>query len=183
MEDIQLILARNLKAYRSQKKLSLEKVAELTGVSKTMIRQIELGESSPTITTTWKIAKGLNVSFSSLIDNPRPDIKLYPKSEIRALHEDKGKYRLYPTFSFQEEKHFEMYFVEIDQNGFLSAEAHQEGTEEYITVFEGELTISVNDKKFRLQKGDSISFQADRPHSYHNAGEELTKLNMTIYYR
>lgn len=43
MEEIHLILAKNLKAYRENKKLSLEKVAELTGVSKTMIGQIERG--------------------------------------------------------------------------------------------------------------------------------------------
>ncbi|MDA6151190.1 helix-turn-helix transcriptional regulator, partial [Escherichia coli] len=58
MEEIHLILAKNLKAFRENKKLSLEKVAELTGVSKTMIGQIERGESSPTITTIWKIANG-----------------------------------------------------------------------------------------------------------------------------
>ena len=47
MEEINLIIAKNLKAFRESKKLSLEKVAELTGVSKTMIGQIERGESSP----------------------------------------------------------------------------------------------------------------------------------------
>ena len=57
MEEIQLILAKNLKTIREKEKLSLEKVAQLTGVSKTMIGQIERGESSPTLTTIWKIAK------------------------------------------------------------------------------------------------------------------------------
>lgn len=70
MEEINLILAKNLKAFRESKKLSLERVAELTGVSKTMIGQIERGGSSPTITTIWKIANGLKISFTSLINNP-----------------------------------------------------------------------------------------------------------------
>src|SRR5690554_5668235 len=65
--EIDLVIAKNLKAIRESKKLSLEKVAELTGVSKTMIGQIERGESAPTITTIWKIANGLKVSFTSLI--------------------------------------------------------------------------------------------------------------------
>ena len=46
MEEIHLIIARNLKDLRESKKLSLEKVSELTGVSKTMIGQIERGESA-----------------------------------------------------------------------------------------------------------------------------------------
>ncbi|MEB9453351.1 helix-turn-helix transcriptional regulator, partial [Bacillus cereus] len=71
MEEIQLILAKNLKSIREKEKLSLEKVSQLTGVSKTMIGQIERGESSPTLTTIWKIANGLKVSFTSLINNPQ----------------------------------------------------------------------------------------------------------------
>jgi XRE family transcriptional regulator, regulator of sulfur utilization len=51
MEELNLIIAKNLKSLREKKKLSLERVAELTGVSKTMIGQIERGASSPTITT------------------------------------------------------------------------------------------------------------------------------------
>lgn len=45
MEEIQLILAKNLKSIREKEKLSLEKVSQLTGVSKTMIGQIERGDS------------------------------------------------------------------------------------------------------------------------------------------
>ncbi|MED3928396.1 helix-turn-helix transcriptional regulator, partial [Priestia megaterium] len=44
MEEINLIVAKNLKGFRESKKLSLERVSELTGVSKTMIGQIERGE-------------------------------------------------------------------------------------------------------------------------------------------
>jgi XRE family transcriptional regulator, regulator of sulfur utilization len=51
MEELNLIIGKNLKSLREKKKLSLERVAELTGVSKTMIGQIERGASSPTITT------------------------------------------------------------------------------------------------------------------------------------
>ena len=61
---------QKFKTIREKEKLSLEKVAQLTGVSKTMIGQIERGESSPTLTTIWKIANGLKVSFTSLLIIP-----------------------------------------------------------------------------------------------------------------
>ncbi|CAM5229306.1 hypothetical protein LSPH24S_04932 [Lysinibacillus sphaericus] len=62
MEEIHLIFARNLKAIREKEKLSLEKVSQLCGVSKTMIGQIERGESSPTLTTIWnELPTGLKV--------------------------------------------------------------------------------------------------------------------------
>ncbi|MBA9026117.1 helix-turn-helix domain-containing protein [Peribacillus huizhouensis] len=182
MEEINLIIAKNLKALREEKKLSLEKVADLTGVSKTMIGQIERGESSPTITTIWKIAHGLKISFSALINNPQPDTKVILKSEVQVLSEDNGKYRVYPYFSFQEDRRFEVYSIEIEKGGFLSADSHGEGTEEFLTVFDGELTVNVNNIEYKVSSGDSIRFKADRPHSYHNSGEVLTRLSMTIYY-
>ncbi|MCP3764806.1 XRE family transcriptional regulator [Domibacillus sp. A3M-37] len=182
MEEINLIVAKNLKALRESKKLSLEKVAELTGVSKTMIGQIERGESSPTITTIWKIANGLKISFTSLVNSPQPDTKVVLKSEVQTLTEDNGKYRLYAYFPFQDNRRFEVYSIEIEKGGYLSSESHGEGTEEFLTVFDGELTVRVNDTEYTISTGDSIRFKADRPHSYHNSGEIVTRLSMVIHY-
>ena len=164
MEDVQSIIARNVKLLREQKKLSLEKMAEVTSVSKTMSGQIERGESTPTITTLWKIANGLKVSFSELIYAPQPEIKFVRKEEGQVLTEDEGRYRVYTTFPFDDLRKFEVYQVEIDAHGSLSAEEHIGGTEELITVFEGALDLSIGDEQYTLQAGDSIRFKADRAH-------------------
>lgn len=102
MEDVQSIISKNVRLLRDQKKLSLEKMAELTGVSKTMIGQIERGESTPTITTLWKIANGLKVSFSELIHAPQPEIKVVRNEDAQILTEDDGRYRVYTTFPFDD---------------------------------------------------------------------------------
>jgi transcriptional regulator with XRE-family HTH domain len=65
--DISARIASHLKSLRKSRGLSLDKTAQLTGVSKAMLGQIERGESSPTIATLWKIATGLSASFSSFI--------------------------------------------------------------------------------------------------------------------
>lgn len=75
-----------------------------------------------------------------------------------------------------------MYSIEIEKGGFLNATPHREGTEEFIIVFDGELTICVNNEEYTIKSGDSIKFKADKPHSYHNSGNTLTRLSMTIYY-
>ena len=49
-----------LKKVRFDRGLTLDNVAEMTGVSKTMLGQIERGESSPTVATLWKLAGGLH---------------------------------------------------------------------------------------------------------------------------
>ncbi|MHB1395139.1 MAG: helix-turn-helix domain-containing protein [Clostridia bacterium] len=182
MENLNEIVARNLRSIREEKKLSLDKVAELTGVSKSMLGQIERGESNPTITTVWKIAKGLKISFTTLINTPQHDTVIIHRSEIEPLIEDNGKYRLYPYFPYEDGRRFEVYSVEIEKGGYLSAEAHAEGTQEFITVFDSELTIRVNDQEFAVKEGDSIRFKADKPHVYHNSGNKLAKVSLVIYY-
>ncbi|MFB5674579.1 helix-turn-helix domain-containing protein [Paenibacillus terreus] len=182
METINFILAKNLKSLRDSRKLSLDKVAELTGISKTMLGQIERGESNPSISTVWKIANGLKISFTSLIHEPQPETTVVNKEEIQPLQEDQGKYRIYPFFPFEDGRHFEMYSIEIDRGGFLASEPHSQGTEEFITVFDGELAVRIDDEEFTVKSGDSIRFRADKPHTYHNSGSGMVKMSMVIHY-
>ncbi|MEN6483123.1 MAG: helix-turn-helix transcriptional regulator, partial [Anaerolineaceae bacterium] len=67
MEDATLLIAKNLKRIREERKLSLDRLSDLTGVSKSMLGQIERGESSPTISMVWKITNGLKISFTTLL--------------------------------------------------------------------------------------------------------------------
>ena len=182
MESLNLIISNNLKQIREERKISLDKVAEMTGVSKSMLGQIERGEANPTITTVWKIANGLKISFTSLIQTPQSDIVLINKEELQPLIEDNGKYRLFPFFPYEEGRRFEVYSADIEQGGYLSATSHGDGTQEFITVFDGELTIRVSEEEYTVKTGNSIRFKTDKPHVYHNSGTTLTRLSMIIFY-
>jgi len=182
MDDSTRLISQNLKKIREEKRISLDKLAELTGVSKSMLGQIERGESSPTIATIWKIVNGLKISFTALLTAPQADISLVRWSNLQPLVEDNGKYLLYPYFPIEEGRRFEVYGVEIEKGGYLSAEPHPAGTQEFLTVFAGELTVRVNNQEFNLQAGDSLRFKADSPHVYHNSGDALTKISMVICY-
>jgi len=147
-----------------------------------MLGQIERGESNPTITTVWKIANGLKVSFTSLLDEAATDAEIVSKEEVVPMVEDNGRYKLYPFFPYEGGRRFEVYKVEIEESGYLSAEPHGLGTQEFITVFRGEITVKVGDEEFTVEEGNAIRFKADRPHSYHNSGHDIAKASMVIYY-
>ncbi len=182
MEDLNHLVAQNLKHLREERKLSLDKVADLTGVSKSMLGQIERGDSSPTIATLWKIANGLKISFTALLEATQSDTALVPRSAIAPFVEDRGKYRLYPFFPIEEGRQFEVYTIEIEPGGAVTSEAHLAGTQEFITVFSGELSLWVNGQDTIVSSGDAIRFRADRPHGYRNPGTSLTRLNLVIHY-
>lgn len=181
-KNLNIIIAGNLKRIREDKKLSLEKVAGITGVSKSMLGQIERGESNPTINTIWRIASGLKVSFTSLVNSSQAEAIIVHKSDIEPLIEDNGKYRVYPVFPYEDGRRFEMYTVEIEKGGYFGTDTHGERTQEFITITEGQLTVLTDNKEYTVNKGNSITFSADKPHAYHNSGSGLTRLCMVIYY-
>lgn len=182
MEHIQGMISNNLKMLRQRHKLSLDDVANMSGVSKSLIRQIEKEESNPTITTLWKIANGLKIPFSSLIQYDMPDTEIVRKNNIAPLKDAHNLYRLYPSFSYEDHKPFEMYMVELDPGALMESGPHRAGTVECITVVSGNLTMKIENHRYTLQRGDSIKFSADRVHSYMNEDDEEIQLSMTIYY-
>ena len=176
------VVAGNAKRFREQRKLTLDAAAALTGVSRSMLAQIEKGDVNPTVSVLWKIANGYKVPFSSLVERGREPVSVVWQSDIVPLEEDGGRFRNYPVFLFDEEKLFEAYRIVIESQGCLTAQPHLKGAEEYITVFAGRAEITVDEAAYQLSPGDSIRFCADVPHTYRNLGEERVEMSMLIYY-
>ena len=168
LENIGHIVAENLKRLREERKLSLDAVAKCSGVSKSMLGQIERGVTNPTIST--------------LMMRPETDVEVVPRSAITPFVETDGKYRNYPVFPFDSSRGFEMYAIELDPGVRLDAEPHPEGTQEFITVFSGALTVLLDGERWGIADGDSIRFKADRKHAYANEGNTLCRLSMVICY-
>lgn len=182
MDELQLVLAKNLKQIREERGLSLDKVASLTKVSKSMLGQIERGESNPTLGTVWKIASGLHVGFTELVKEDQEDHEIIRKDQVAFLEEDKGKSKIYPYFTYEDGRPYEVYTVEMEPLSYIQAESHPKGTTEIIVVYQGEATVRVDEEEYTLKVGDATRFQADQVHVYHNTGKTKTILNVVIYY-
>jgi Predicted transcriptional regulators len=180
--DVNLVMAGNLKAIRENKKLSLDQVSKLTGVSKSMLGQIERGEVSPTISVVWKIANGLKISFTSLLNRAESEVEVVTKNDISPLVEDEERFFNYPIFTFDESRGFEQYYIEIKPEGSRASEPHFAGTEEFVTAFGEGTVVEIGGRVFRLGDGDSIHFKSDVTHSYRNEGSKTVRLHMTIFY-
>ncbi len=179
--DINKAIAQNVRRAREQKKLTLDAAAGLTTVSRSMLAQIEKGDVNPTISVLWKIANGYKVSFHSLVETVEKESAFLPCAVPMREQED-GKYLNYPTFPFHDEKLFEMYRIVIEVDGYLAAEPHLVGSEEYLTVFDGRVAVTVAEKEYTLERGDSLRFAADQKHSYRNVGDRQASLSMLISY-
>ena len=80
MNSMNLIVARNIKRLREEKKLSMDELAKLSGVSKSMLAQVERGEGNPTLSTLWKLSNGMKVPFNALTVSPKASYEVVPPS-------------------------------------------------------------------------------------------------------
>ncbi|MDP4143323.1 MAG: XRE family transcriptional regulator [Bacillota bacterium] len=182
MKNLSPVIGRKLKELRIKKNLSLDDTAKLTGVSKAMLGQMERGESNPTVSTLWKIATGLKVSFSSFIDEFEDNAEIICQDDIDPVIEDNNRMRLYPIFSFNPRSGFEIFTIELEPSCNHISSPHDEGVEEYIIVTEGELELTLNDKTYTLTKGNSIKFKGDSPHAYRNTSTARATFQNIILY-
>ncbi len=182
MDQLNTVVGANLKRLRAERQISLDRLSDLTGVSKSMLGQIERGETSPTINTIWKIANGLKVSFSAFLERDEPASQLVDRVDVTPLIEDEGKYVVLPFFGVEGQRNFEMFSFTIQPGGKIEAEPHFAGTQEFIMVYEGVLTIWVDGQKSQVKTGQAFRFDADVEHGYVNEGSETMRGCMVLYY-
>ena len=174
------IIAMNLKRLRAERNLSLGKLAELSGVSKVMLSQIEKGESSPTINTLWKIANGLQVSYTKLIDEQIEAPRMIRKEESAMVDHD--GYRVYHYSTANPTRDFEFFNSELDGGREFTSEGHGVNTHEYVLVTKGELVLIYGGEEYILQEGDFIHFDCTQPHTYLNRTETMMEFTNIVYY-
>lgn len=181
MNTMNQIVAYNIRSLREKNKLSLEELSKISGVSKSMLAQIERGEGNPTLSTLWKISNGMGVPFDALTVRPKTPYEIIKTCEIQPFLEDEGKVKNYSIFPDDENRRFAVYYLELEPGSYWQSEPHLRGTTEFITVFSGTLEIEAADKRFAVAKGESIRFKGDTVHSYRNVGRETVVLHMILY--
>lgn len=168
MNNLLLNISNTLKKTRTEKDLTLDETSHLTGVSKAMLGQIERGESTPTISTLWKISTGLKISFSELLNEGQDTNNIVKINELEPVYESNDKMILYNVFPFNPITGFEMFYIKLLPGAQHSSAPHKSSTEEYVVVTEGILEIVVNGKKYELEAPAAMSFNADQYHEYNN---------------
>jgi transcriptional regulator with XRE-family HTH domain len=177
-------LGPNLRRLRSKRGLSLERLARRSGVSRAMLSQIELGQSAPTINLLWKIARALEVPFSSLIDRGTNDVAtVLPARSGKLLANQEGTFTSRALFPFDERRNrTEFYELRLKAAGEEQAQPHPPGTTENLVVTAGAVEIEVDHVAHRLEIGDAILFGADVPHRYRNTGSAEAVMYLVMTY-
>lgn len=169
--DIHDRLAASLRDARRARGLSLDAVAKLSGVSRSMVSQIERGESSPTVATLWNLTQALQVDFAGLLEGRvTPGIAVV-RAEAAPVIAGHGVGCRIRILSAPEAagKH-EVYDMAFDAGGALVSDPHSPGCREHLTVISGQVRVESGDEVERLGPGDTGHYPADRPHAIRAEG-------------
>ncbi|GLY72227.1 DNA-binding protein [Actinoallomurus iriomotensis] len=162
--DMAQVVGGNVRRLRAAAGISLADLAATCGVSKTTLHGIEQGQGNPTLSTLWALATALAVPLGELLDPPEPPVEVVRAADerpeargdavaARLLH----RVRLRGTV--------EVYAIDVaaaDQH----SDAHLPGVEECLVLTRGRVTSGPADAPVELGEGDSIRFDAARPHVY-----------------
>jgi transcriptional regulator with XRE-family HTH domain len=177
------VVGGNLRRLRTRRGLSLERLAQISGVSRAMLGQIELGQSAPTINVLWKIARALEVTFSALISNRAQSGALVMRAQdSKILTSQDRSFSSRALFPFDGPRRVEFYELRLDAGSVEVADPHPPGTSENLVVTAGSVEIDAGGVTHRLETGDAILFEADVPHSYRNPGKVEAVMYLVMTY-
>lgn len=166
-DDILTRLPTRLKEARRAQGLSLEAVANLSGVSRSMVSQIERGESSPTIATLWNLTRALQVDFAGLLDGDGGGdrIEVLRDSEVPGIDNMGHGCSIRILSPPEEAGRHEVYDLRFEAGGHLTSQPHTRGAQEQLTVIEGALTVTSGSATQQLRTGDTARYAADVAHA------------------
>lgn len=182
-DDLAPTVGSNLRELRQRKRLSLDRLASASGVSRAMLSQIELGRSAPTINVLWKITRALDVPFAALLsEQERGHVRVQRSTNARRLTSHDGGFSTRALFPVDSSRRVEFYELLLLPGATENAEAHPRGTTENLVVATGCVRVEVDGETHLLDSGDAIFFQADVSHAYANDGTQTATLYLVMTY-
>ena len=185
IQALTLQLARRLRKLRREREWSLSDLSKASGVSRSMLSQIERGEVSPTLSVAFRVAKAFGMSLGELISDPEepPGIEVIRADEEAYYFRRDESCSLRTLFPLRLEKDVEFYELKLTPGCALKSEPHLEGTREFVTVHKGRVRISSGNDHVELTRGDSAHYRADLPHVVENIGRGDAVVFLVAIYR
>ena len=183
MREAQLIdvVSTRIRQRRSDRRLSLDKLAALAGVSKGMLVQIESGEANPSIATLCKVAAALGASVADLVQvSGQHPAEVLPAGAPRLLWRGPKGGSATLLVGTAGPDMLELWSWELRPGERYEAQAHPQGTEELIHVVRGRLALAFGEVSYVIESGGSAVAHTDRPHAYACDGKRAVQFTMVV---
>jgi transcriptional regulator with XRE-family HTH domain len=184
-----LKIGRVVRELRHKKQITVQDLAAKTGISKSVIAEIESGDVVPPVATLLKLAKVFNVGMASFFEEEAAGVKISVTRSGERIrikrrphhHEGELDYIYESLETHKSDKHMEPLFVEFQplDTGDMVFTNHE--GEEFLFVLEGRLEFRTDDRVEILEPGDTIYFESDINHSFRSLDEKPAKAIAVVW--
>jgi len=180
------IISSNLKQLRIQKKLTLQDLAEKTGLTKGYLSKVERSQKAPPYSTLTKIAGALDIEVTTILSKdvpPLKDVRIYlSRGDKRPVIRETDRFSGYDYEVLAEGKPGKNMEPFIIHAPFDITRTYTHEGEEFIYVMDGQLEFCYGEDTYILNPGDNIYFDAIVPHGGKSLGKTKSRLMVVIYF-
>ena len=177
------MVGKNIFNQRKLKNISLDELAKRSGVSKSMLSQIEQEKVNPTVITVWKISRALGVRVEDLLESESSGIiEVISSDDAPVIYSDDKLCKIRINSPIHMTDNLELYQITLQPGGKNVSMPHFPKAEEFLTVIEGKIKITSGNNSTILQKGDTGRYMADVNHTIENVSETVSEAYLTVWF-
>ncbi|MBU8910437.1 MAG: XRE family transcriptional regulator [Desulfobacterales bacterium] len=170
-------IGKRIRRARLDKKISLDTMANETGLSKEFIKKIESGDQRPSVGILLQISRTLHIDSSFLLKE-QDDVA---EERSRAYTRRTDNYAYTPLTPSAENKHLKAFRIVVGAEKSHDGVGFQHEGEEFAYVLKGSVEVQVGDHINKLKKGDSLHFNSGIKHDLRNTGKTDAELIVVVY--
>ena len=167
-------VGQEIQRLRLERNFTMDQLAAKSGVSKSILSQIERDRSNPTLATIWRITRALESPLENVLsanDSTYRFEKLSRNATPEVTSEDNG-FRLRILGTLNSVSSVQWYEFNAEPGAELASESHGKGSLESITLCNGNLTVTVGDDIQKICAGETLRYHTDLPHVLKNEGNK-----------
>jgi len=177
-----------LQKQRKSMGLTLGQLSYLSGVSRSMLSQIERGQANPSLGVTWSLTRALKIDISDLLAgatamDEEPGIELVSAALTPEIRSPDGLCRLRILSAPHFAGSTEWYEAEIEPSGVLDSEPHPRGAVEHFTAFTSGFRVTSGNSTRALGVGENARYAADVRHRITNTSGKRARGIVVLLYR
>ena len=172
-------LGRKIRDLRLRRGLTVQQLAEATGLSKGFVSQVENGRTSPSLATLQDLARSLETSVAYLVVEEDLVPYVVRRAERPSMSVNGSGSRV-EVMSAQPRRNLELLHAELPPGVSMGHKRQFHHGEEVVLCVEGRISLSCGDHVVMLDAGDSCHFDGRVPHSIENAGESTARLFIAL---
>ena len=174
-------IGRKLRQLRLRKKIALVDLGKHTGLSASMLSQLENGKLVPTLATLARISMVFDVGLDHFFGNRRGQKTFAVVRGAERLRFPDRADSPKPSYFFEclafaaQSKGMQAYVAEFPPRQPAEVQEHFHEGAELVFVLEGSLALRFEGEEHVLEQGDSVYFDSSEPHAYRGLGETAAR--------